>query len=107
MHTTRFQQHNVGIPVTRVTGTEMLPAVDDVGASARSACRSGMFEWQLVLRTLRVPPHIEQPALRFSHGRETKDDGITESTQLLVRAPRIRRCAPRPPDRPGRKTVRR
>jgi cysteine desulfurase len=59
-------------------GADILAALEGVAASTGSACHSGRIELSPVLRSMGVSEHVGMGAVRFSLGRGTTADEITE-----------------------------
>jgi cysteine desulfurase len=59
-------------------GADVLAALEGVAASTGSACHSGRIELSPVLRSMGVSEHVGMGAVRFSLGRDTTADEITE-----------------------------
>jgi cysteine desulfurase len=57
-------------------GADILAQLDGVAASTGSACHSGRIELSPVLAAMRVAPEVGMGAVRFSLGRDTRDDDI-------------------------------
>ncbi|AHE99623.1 cysteine desulfurase [Thioalkalivibrio paradoxus ARh 1] len=99
--------NTLSVSFAGVTGSEVLAALDGVAASTGSACHSGVIELSPVLRAMGVPPEIGQGTVRFSLGRDTTDDEITEVAERLIREPWKTRHAGELRNRPdGRTAVR-
>lgn len=65
-------------------GADLLSALDDIAASAGSACHSDRVELSPVLRAMRVPENIGAGAVRFSLGRATTLEEIDETAERLA-----------------------
>jgi cysteine desulfurase len=93
--------NTLSVSFSGVTGAEVLSSLEDVAASTGSACHSGRVELSPVLRAMRVPPEIGQGTVRFSLGRETTEEEITEVVARLIREPWTRRQTSTHPGRDG------
>jgi cysteine desulfurase len=94
--------NTLSVSFTGVTGAEVLTSLEGVAASTGSACHSGRIELSPVLRAMHVPPEIGKGTVRFSLGRETTKEEITEVVEGLIREPWSRRKAAGSPDPDGR-----
>jgi len=76
---------NLNICVKYVEGESMLINLDLEGicASSGSACTSGSLEPSHVLLAMGIPPEVAHGSLRFSLGRETKEEDIDRVIKVL------------------------
>jgi cysteine desulfurase len=100
-HRDEVLPNTLSVSFSGVTGAEVLSSLEDVAASTGSACHSGRVELSPVLRAMRVPPEIGQGTVRFSLGRETTEEEITEVVARLIREPWTRRQTSTHPGRDG------
>jgi cysteine desulfurase len=71
-----------------------------IAASTGSACASGSLEPSHVLSAIEVPPAIAQGSIRFSLGRESKEEDIDYTVENLVEiVGRLREMSPLFPGR--------
>ena len=71
-----------------------------IAASTGSACASGSLEPSHVLSAIGVPPAIAQGSIRFSLGRENKEEDIDYTVENLVEiVGRLREMSPLFPGR--------
>jgi cysteine desulfurase len=64
-------------------GADILARLDGVAASTGSACHAGRVEHSPVLTAMAVPSSTRMGAIRFSLGRTTTDDEITDVVRRL------------------------
>jgi cysteine desulfurase len=100
-HRDEVLPNTLSVSFSGVTGAEVLSSLEDVAASTGSACHSGRVELSPVLRAMRVPPEFGQGTVRFSLGRETTEEEITEVVARLIREPWTRRQTSGHPGRDG------
>jgi cysteine desulfurase len=94
--------NTLSVSFTGVTGAAVLASLEGIAASTGSACHSGRIELSPVLRAMGVPPEIGQGTVRFSLGRETTEEEISEVVERLIREPWSGRKAAGFPDPDGR-----
>lgn len=76
---------SIGFP--GVDADRMLDRIgDSVAASAGAACHSGAVSISAVLKAMQVPWEWARGTLRFSTGRYTTEDEVTEAVDVLARA---------------------
>jgi len=75
-HPTERLPNTLNVSFAGRSGFEILSNLDGVAASTGSACHSGGTEISPVLRAMGVRPNIAMGAIRFSLGRDTREDEI-------------------------------
>lgn len=75
----------LNVCIKYVEGESMLINLDLEGiyVSSGSACTSGSLEPSHVLRAMGLPPEVAHGSLRFSMGRETKEEDIDKVIEVL------------------------
>jgi cysteine desulfurase len=77
-HPDRRLPNTLNVSFIGRVGAEILAALEGVAASTGSACHSGRVELSPVLRAMGISEHVGMGAVRFSLGRTTTADEITE-----------------------------
>jgi cysteine desulfurase len=85
-HPERRLPNTLNVSFVGRIGADILAAIDGVAASTGSACHSGRVELSPVLAAMGVPPEIGGGAMRFSLGRATRTEEISEAVERLSRA---------------------
>jgi cysteine desulfurase len=70
-------------PPDKMSGADILAALEGVAASTGSACHSGRVELSPVLRAMGISEHVGMGAVRFSLGHTTTADEITEVVERV------------------------
>lgn len=77
-HPERRLPNTLNVSFVGRAGGDILAALEGVAASTGSACHSGRVELSPVLRAMGITEHVGMGAVRFSLGRTTTADEITE-----------------------------
>jgi len=85
-HPTERLPNTLNVSFIGRAGSEILSRMEDVAASAGSACHSGSLELSPVLKAMKVPPQIGMGAIRFTLGRTTTREEIETTVALLTKA---------------------
>jgi cysteine desulfurase len=78
-HPERRLPNTLNVSFVGYTGADILAAVKEIAASTGSACHSGRVELSPVLRAMGVSEEVGRGAIRFSLGRGTTSEEITEA----------------------------
>lgn len=82
-HPERRLPNTLNVSFVGRIGADVLAAIEGVAASTGSACHAGRIELSPVLAAMGVPPEIGGGAVRFSLGRATRADEISEVVERL------------------------
>jgi len=85
-HPTERLPNTLNVSFIGRAGSEILSRMEDVAASAGSACHSGSLELSPVLKAMKVPPQIGMGAIRFTLGRTPTREEIETTVALLTKA---------------------
>jgi cysteine desulfurase len=77
-HPERRLPNTLNVSFVGRIGADILAALEGVAASTGSACHSGRVELSPVLRAMGISEHVGMGAVRFSLGRTTTANEITE-----------------------------
>src|SRR5205814_5915135 len=77
-HPTERLPNTLNVSFVGQSGAEILSRLEGVAASTGSACHSGQIQLSPVLQAMGVPPEVGLGAIRFSLGRNTTLEEITE-----------------------------
>jgi cysteine desulfurase len=77
-HPERRLPNTLNVSFVGRVGADILAALKGVAASTGSACHSGHIELSPVLAAMHVPPEVGMGAVRFSLGRTTRIEEISE-----------------------------
>lgn len=83
-HPDRRLPNTLNVSFVGRVGADILAALTGIAASTGSACHSGHVELSPVLAAMRVPPNIGMGAVRFSLGRGTQREEISEVVERLA-----------------------
>jgi cysteine desulfurase len=89
-HPTERLPNTLNLSFVGHSGEEILSRLEGVAASTGSACHSGQVRLSPVLQAMGVAPEVGMGAIRFSLGRYTTPEEITEVTDRLRRVIRPR-----------------
>lgn len=79
---------NIGFPTLEAEALLMLLSERGVCASAGAACSSGSLEPSPVLLAMGIPEPIAHGSLRFSLGKHTTRDEVTEAARIVLESVR-------------------
>jgi len=82
-HPDRRLPNTLNVSFVERVGADILAALTGIAASTGSACHSGHIELSPVLAAMRVPPSVGMGAVRFSLGRTTRSEEISEVIERL------------------------
>jgi cysteine desulfurase len=85
-HLERRLPNTLNVSFVGRVGADILAALEGVAASTGSACHSGHIELSPVLAAMHVPPEVGMGAVRFSLGRATRSEEISEVVERLSNA---------------------
>lgn len=85
-HATKRLPNTLNVSFVGQSGAEVLSKMPRVAAATGSACHSGQVKISPVLEAMGVSPQVGGGAIRFSLGRETTREEITEVISRLRRA---------------------
>lgn len=88
-HPTERLPNTLNVSFMNQNGSEILSGLEGVAASTGAACHSGAIEISPVLRAMCLGPDIARGAIRFSLGRNTKEDEIRYVVERLCQMPFI------------------
>lgn len=88
-HPTQRLPNTLNVSFVNQNGSEILSGLEGVAASTGAACHSGAIEISPVLRAMGLEPDIARGAIRFSLGRDTKEDEIRYVVERLCHMPFI------------------
>jgi len=82
-HPDRRLPNTLNVSFVGRIGADILAAMAGVAASTGSACHAGRIELSPVLAAMGVAPEVGMGAVRFSLGRETRDEEISAVVETL------------------------
>lgn len=85
-HPTERLPNTLNVNFVGKVGAEILARIPQLAASTGSACHSGSVTLSPVLQAMHTPPEIGMGALRLSLGRDTTQQEIDETVELLAAA---------------------
>jgi cysteine desulfurase len=85
-HPERRLPNTLNVSFVGRAGADVLAAIEGIAASTGSACHSGRIELSPVLIAMGIAPEIGNGAVRFSLGRATRSEEISEVVERLSTA---------------------
>ncbi len=84
-HPSKRSPNTLNVSFEFAEGESLLLNLDlkGIAVSTGSACTAGSLEPSHVLRAMGVPPQLAQASLRFSLGRDTKEEDIDRTVETL------------------------
>jgi len=82
-HPERRLPNTLNVSFVGRVGADILAALEGVAASTGSACHSGRIELSPVLAAMHVAPEVGMGAVRFSLGRLTRSEELSEVVERL------------------------